>query len=47
MAIDPDTCDVVQNIYINKTEKLSGRLANVQIGVLENVKDPWKSLNPQ
>lgn len=47
VAIDPETRDVVENVYINKTEKLNGHLANVQIGVLKDVKDPWKELNPQ
>jgi branched-chain amino acid transport system substrate-binding protein len=47
VAIDPETRDVVQDIYINKTEKVNGRLANVQIGVLKDVKDPWKVLNPK
>lgn len=47
VAVDPATRDVVQNVYINKTEKVNGHLANVQIGVLKDVKDPWKELNPQ
>lgn len=47
VAIDPETRDVVENVYINKTEKVDGRLANAQIGVLKDVKDPWKELNPQ
>lgn len=47
VAIDPATRDVIENVYINKTEKLNGRLANVQIGVLKDVKDPWKELNPE
>jgi branched-chain amino acid transport system substrate-binding protein len=47
VAIDPETRDVVQDIYINKTEKVNGHLANVQIGVLKDVKDPWKVLNPK
>jgi branched-chain amino acid transport system substrate-binding protein len=47
IAIDPETRDIVENVYINKTEKVNGHLANVQIGVIPDYKDPWKTLNPQ
>jgi branched-chain amino acid transport system substrate-binding protein len=42
IMIDPDTRDIVQNIYIRKVEKRDGKLINVDIGVEEMVKDPWK-----
>ena len=46
IAIDPDTRDIVQNIYIRKVEKVDGRLADVEIQTIPMVKDPWKELNP-
>ena len=47
IAIDPETRDVVQDIYIDRVERVDGALATVQIEALKNVKDPWKILNPQ
>ena len=46
IMIDPDTRDIVQNIYIRRVEKLEGKLANVEIATIPKVKDPWKELNP-
>jgi branched-chain amino acid transport system substrate-binding protein len=46
IAIDPDTRDIVQTIYINKVEMVDGKPANVSLGKVDNVKDPWKVLNP-
>ncbi len=46
IAIDPETRDIVQTIYINKVEMVNGKPTNVNIGKVENVKDPWKILNP-
>jgi len=46
IMIDPDTRDIVQNIYIRRVDKLEGRLANVEIATIPQVKDPWKELNP-
>jgi len=46
IMIDPDTRDIVQNMYIRQVEKRAGRLVNVDIGVEEMVKDPWKIDNP-
>jgi branched-chain amino acid transport system substrate-binding protein len=45
ISIDDETRDIVQSIYINKVEKVAGALANVEIEVLKDVKDPWKELN--
>jgi branched-chain amino acid transport system substrate-binding protein len=42
ISIDPDTRDIVQNIYIRKVEKLDGELYNVEFGTFEAVKDPIK-----
>ncbi|HEX3974191.1 MAG TPA: ABC transporter substrate-binding protein [Stellaceae bacterium] len=46
ISIDPNTRDIVQNIYIRKTEMKDGKLANVEFDTIPNVKDPWKELNP-
>jgi branched-chain amino acid transport system substrate-binding protein len=44
--IDPETRDIVQNIYIRRVEKVNGQLANVEFATIPDVKDPWKELNP-
>ena len=46
ISIDPETRDIIQNIYIRRAEKVDGKLANVEIATIPNVKDPWKELNP-
>lgn len=46
ILIDPETRDIIQNIYIRRVEKRDGRLVNVDIDKEENVKDPWKIDNP-
>ena len=40
MTIDPETRDAVENIYIRRVDKVGGNLVNVEIGKIENVKDP-------
>ncbi len=45
ISIDPETRDIVQNVYICKVEKVNGRLANVPFETYEAVKDPWKQRN--
>ena len=40
ISIDPDTRDIVQNIYIRKVEKVNGKLYNVEFATFEAVKDP-------
>jgi branched-chain amino acid transport system substrate-binding protein len=45
ISIDPETRDIVQNIYICRVEKVSGRLANTVIETYEAIKDPWKQRN--
>ncbi len=42
ISIDPDTSDIVQNVYVRKVEKVDGKLVNVVIDTLPNVKDPVK-----
>jgi branched-chain amino acid transport system substrate-binding protein len=46
IEIDPNTGDIVQNIYIRRVEKVDGKLADVEIQTIPMVKDPWKELNP-
>ena len=43
ISIDPDTRDIVQNIYIRKVEKVDGELYNVEFATVEAVKDPVKA----
>lgn len=42
MSIDPQTREVVHNIYIRKVEKTDGRYRNVEFDTYPNVKDPAK-----
>jgi branched-chain amino acid transport system substrate-binding protein len=42
ISIDPETRDIVQNIYIRKVEKKNGELFNVEFATFEAVKDPGK-----
>ncbi len=43
ISIDPDTRDIIQNIYIRKVEKVNGGLYNTEFQTFENVKDPGKA----
>ena len=43
ISIDPETRDIVQNIYIRKVEKVGGELYNVEFATFEAVKDPGKA----
>jgi branched-chain amino acid transport system substrate-binding protein len=43
ISIDPDTRDIVQNIYIRKVERVNGELYNVEFTTFEAVKDPVKA----
>ncbi len=43
ISIDPDTRDIVQNIYMRKVEKQHGQLYNIEFDVLKDVKDPGKT----
>ncbi len=43
MAIDPETRDVIQTVYIRRVEKVGGELVNVEFDKVENVKDPFKA----
>jgi branched-chain amino acid transport system substrate-binding protein len=43
ISIDPETRDIVQNVYVRKVEKVGGKLINVEIDTLPAVKDPVKA----
>ena len=40
ISIDPDTRDIIQNVYIRRVEKVGGKLVNVEIAKFDNVKNP-------
>jgi branched-chain amino acid transport system substrate-binding protein len=43
VAIDPETRDIVQNVYIRRVERAGGQLVNVEFDKVENVRDPVKA----
>jgi branched-chain amino acid transport system substrate-binding protein len=43
ISIDPETRDIVQNVYIRKVEKVDGQLYNVEFETFNAVKDPGKT----
>jgi branched-chain amino acid transport system substrate-binding protein len=43
VSINPDTRDIVQNVYIRKVEKKNGELYNVEFATFPNIKDPIKA----
>ncbi|MGB6007009.1 ABC transporter substrate-binding protein [Castellaniella sp.] len=42
VEIDPQTRDIIQNVYIRKVEKVDGVLQNVEFDTIKAVKDPGK-----
>ncbi|VTU23385.1 Leucine-, isoleucine-, valine-, threonine-, and alanine-binding protein precursor [Variovorax sp. PBS-H4] len=42
VEIDPATRDIVQTVYIRRTERVKGELVNVELDKFERVKDPAK-----
>jgi branched-chain amino acid transport system substrate-binding protein len=42
ITIDPDTRDIVQNIYIRRVERKDGELYNIEFATFPAVKDPIK-----
>jgi branched-chain amino acid transport system substrate-binding protein len=44
MMIDPETRDIVNNIYLRRVEKRGSALANVELDTIPMVKDPFKAL---
>jgi branched-chain amino acid transport system substrate-binding protein len=43
VEIDPDTREIVQNIYVRKVEKKDGGLFNQEFETIPSVKDPYKA----
>jgi len=43
MSIDPETRDIIQNVYIRKVERVNGELYNMEFATIPNVKDPSKA----
>ncbi|ABE47017.1 ABC transporter substrate-binding protein [Polaromonas sp. JS666] len=44
IQIDPVTRDIVQTVYIRKTERVKGELVNVEFDKFERIKDPAKEV---
>jgi branched-chain amino acid transport system substrate-binding protein len=42
ISVDAETRDIVQTVYIRRTEKVDGRVVNVEFDKVEAVKDPGK-----
>ena len=47
ISIDPETRDIIQNVYIRKVEKVGGELYNIEFATVPNVKDPVKAAKKQ
>ena len=43
IAIDPETRDIVQTVYIRRVEKAGAETRNVEFDKIENVKDPART----
>jgi branched-chain amino acid transport system substrate-binding protein len=43
ISIDPETRDIVQNVYMRKVEKKDSELFNVEFATFEGIKDPVKA----
>jgi branched-chain amino acid transport system substrate-binding protein len=47
IAIDPDTRDIIQDIYIRRVERRNGQLYNIEFDKYPAVKDPFKATPPK
>jgi len=43
VQIDPETRDIIQNVYMRKVERVGGELYNVEFATFEAVRDPIKA----
>ncbi len=43
ITFDPETRDIIQDVYIRRVEKVDGELRNVEFDKIERVKDPVKA----
>lgn len=46
VRIDPETRDIIQNIYIREVRMVDGVPQNIEFETFRDVKDPWKERNP-
>jgi branched-chain amino acid transport system substrate-binding protein len=46
IMIDAVTRDIVQNEYLRRLDMLNGRLSNIEVEMIPQVKDPWVQFNP-
>ena len=42
VTVDPETREMIQNIYVRMVERKDGELYNVEFATIPNVKDPSK-----
>jgi branched-chain amino acid transport system substrate-binding protein len=42
VQLDPQTREMIQNVYITRTQRVNGQLFNVPFDKIEAVKDPAK-----
>ncbi|MSQ71114.1 MAG: branched-chain amino acid ABC transporter substrate-binding protein [Betaproteobacteria bacterium] len=46
ISLDPETRDIVQNMYLREVRRVGGQLTNVELETVSvAIKDPWKELN--
>jgi branched-chain amino acid transport system substrate-binding protein len=45
VTVDPDTREMIQNIYIRRVERVGGELYNVEFATIPDFKDPSKAKN--
>jgi len=46
ISIDPETRDVVHNVYLREVRRVKDQIVNVELQTVGTaVKDPWKELN--
>ena len=43
VSIDPQTRDIIQNIYVRRVQRVGGELYNVEFETIPNMKDPVKA----
>src|SRR5699024_163690 len=43
VSIDPETRDIVQDVYIREVERVDDNLQNIEFDVIKEVKDPGKA----
>lgn len=43
VSIDPETRDIIQNVYVREVKRVNGELYNVEFATIPSVKDPAKA----